>query len=228
MPYRPNTQRQGPPTALQLPGLTTSGPSSSSSCSPSPLSISTTGGAGRAHQRRRGSSKVSSGSAVDAPNVSEIVPGKLYISDLAFAEDAVHLTKYGITHVLSTIQDKVTIPPTSQMTYAIKHKQVSVADFPFAELVSFFPETSTFIANALSSEGKVLVHCHEGISRSCSVVSAYMMQKYGMSPKEALAYVKSKRKVANPNLGFVQQLNEYARDQLGQNLPAPVGPPSTR
>jgi atypical dual specificity phosphatase len=158
----------------------------------------------------------------DVPNVSEIIPGKLYISDLSFAENPVHLSKYGITHILSTLSDKVKVPSGSVMKRKIDitHKQIHIDDLPFAELIGFFPETTSFISEALApssldaeKDNKVLVHCHEGISRSTSVVSAYLMQKYGMSPQEALAYVKSKRRVADPNLGFVQQLNEY-RDQL--------------
>ncbi|KAH8827365.1 protein-tyrosine phosphatase-like protein [Flagelloscypha sp. PMI_526] len=133
-----------------------------------------------------------------------------------------HLSKYGITHILSTLSDKVKVPSGSVMKRKIdiKHKQIHIDDLPFAELIGFFPETTSFISEALApssldaeKDNKVLVHCHEGISRSTSVVSAYLMQKYGMSPQEALAYVKSKRRVADPNLGFVQQLNEY-RDQL--------------
>ena len=56
---------------------------------------------------------------------------------------------------------------------------------------------------------KVLVHCKMGISRSAATVTAFAMKEYRMSLKEALAHVKSRRSVVNPNDGFVNQLRDY-------------------
>jgi len=103
---------------------------------------------------------------------------------------------------------------------------VKLEDFPFAELAAHLPSTTAFIRDALRSspEARVLVHCAEGISRSVSVVAAFLMAQYGWSPDDAVAYVKSKRIVANPNVGFVQQLHEYARESLATPLSHPVPP----
>lgn len=144
-----------------------------------------------------------------ARGVSEILPC-LYISDLSFAENPANLSSYRITHVLSTLPDKIHIPsvhpPPSRL-------QIKVEDFPFAELAAHLPTTTAWIRDALKSSpnARVLVHCGEGISRSVSVVAAFLIATYGWTPVEALQYIKSKRKVANPNFGFVQQLGEYAR-----------------
>lgn len=144
-----------------------------------------------------------------ARGVSEILPC-LYISDLSFAENPASLSSYRITHVLSTLPDKIHIPsvhpPPSRL-------QIKVEDFPFAELAAHLPTTTAWIRDALKSSpnARVLVHCGEGISRSVSVVAAFLIATYGWTPVEALQYIKSKRKVANPNFGFVQQLGEYAR-----------------
>ena len=56
---------------------------------------------------------------------------------------------------------------------------------------------------------KVLVHCKMGISRSAATVTAFAMKEYQMSLKEALAHVKERRSVVNPNDGFVAQLRDY-------------------
>lgn len=96
--------------------------------------------------------------------------------------------------------------------------QVCVEDFPFAELAAHLPATTKFIREALSCSQatSVLVHCAEGISRSVSVVAAFLMAQYGWTPREAVGYVKEKRKIANPNFGFVKQLYEYGREGLGR------------
>ena len=151
--------------------------------------------------------------------VTEIVP-QLYISDLAFAENPACLSSHRITHVLSALPDAIYIPPA---TLLYPHPppvrlQVRVEDFPFAELAAHLPQTTAWINDALSRDptARVLVHCVEGISRSVSVVAAYLIAHYGWTPNEALKFIKNKRRVAEPNFGFVQQLHEYARNSLGR------------
>ncbi|PPQ71560.1 hypothetical protein CVT26_010417 [Gymnopilus dilepis] len=167
----------------------------------------------------------SSHAARPARNVTEIIP-RLYISDLAFAENPALLSAYRITHILSTMCEKIFHPPPSLLPMQPVRMQVKVEDLPFAELAGYLPSTTAFIRDALASnpEARVLVHCAEGISRSVSVVAAYLMAQYNWTPTEALHYIKSKRSLANPNFGFVQQLHEYARDSLGRQIANPVPP----
>lgn len=103
---------------------------------------------------------------------------------------------------------------------------VKLEDLPFAELAAHLPSTTAFIRDALRSspEARVLVHCSEGISRSVSVVAAFLMAQYRWSPNDAVEYIKSKRRIANPNAGFVQQLHEYARESLEDSLSHPEPP----
>jgi atypical dual specificity phosphatase len=50
-----------------------------------------------------------------------------------------------------------------------------------------------------------------GISRSSTVVCAYLVAEHGMSARDAIAFAKSKRSVVRPNVGFVRQLGEWAQ-----------------
>eukprot|EP00483_Globobulimina_turgida_P001567 UN01569 len=49
------------------------------------------------------------------------------------------------------------------------------------------------------------------MSRSVTVVSAYLMQKKRMYAVPALKFVKQKRSIANPNAGFIVQLIKYQK-----------------
>jgi len=153
-------------------------------------------------------------------NVSEIIP-RLFISDLSFAENPACLIQYKITHILSTLPEKVYQPPVSILPVQPVRMQIRVEDFPFAELAAYLPTTTAWINDALSRDpnSRVLVHCVEGISRSTSVVAAFLMAQYSWSPQEAVQYIKSKRRVADPNFGFIQQLHEYGRRSLGRTQP---------
>jgi Dual specificity phosphatase, catalytic domain len=48
-----------------------------------------------------------------------------------------------------------------------------------------------------------------GVSRSATVVIAYLIATTKMTPQEALAAVRAKRAIVRPNRGFMSQLQEY-------------------
>jgi len=64
-----------------------------------------------------------------------------------------------------------------------------------------------------------------GISRSATVVSAYMIATKKITSAEAIAYVQKKRPVVSPNLGFRQQLDTFASKQRVQNMNGAVFSP---
>ncbi len=55
----------------------------------------------------------------------------------------------------------------------------------------------------------MLVHCAQGMSRSVSILAAYLMWKEHISTDTALEAIKSARPCSNPNEGFVAQLREF-------------------
>jgi len=43
---------------------------------------------------------------------------------------------------------------------------------------------------------QVLVHCHAGMQRSCTIVACYLMKYYKMNVQEAIAFIKKHRPIA--------------------------------
>lgn len=90
---------------------------------------------------------------------------------------------------------------------AINHFSVAVVDHPNENILNFIPPCIEFIDKALSNSDAVLVHCASGISRSVSVVVAWMLHKNQVKTvKECLEIIASKRPYVNPNIGFRVQL----------------------
>ena len=75
--------------------------------------------------------------------------------------------------------------------------------------------------DAHSSGGKVLVHCVAGMSRSVSLVLAYLVQREPrMRLAEALRLVKQKRTVVSPNPCFMEQLARFEVRRSGEKRAA--------
>ncbi len=140
------------------------------------------------------------------------VVDRVYLSDISAAENPSTLISLGITHIVSAMPGHVAYPPG----IPLRTMQIPIQDNPFAELAEHLPRTTAFITEALRDpNARVLVHCVQGVSRSTSVVCAYLIARCGFSPPEAVRYVKERRSQANPNPGFVSQLGEYADSLRG-------------
>jgi len=80
--------------------------------------------------------------------------------------------------------------------------------------IHFF-DVHKIIRDAVSDGKNVMVHCAAGISRSATLVIAYLMIENGWTMREAYNYVKNKRQIIEPNIGFMKQLQglEYKLKQ---------------
>ncbi len=54
-----------------------------------------------------------------------------------------------------------------------------------------------------------VVHCYQGVSRSTSVIIAYLIKYYQMSFDASLDLIREGRPHAKPNIHFERQLREY-------------------
>lgn len=76
------------------------------------------------------------------------------------------------------------------------------------DLEDYFDEASKFIHDSLNVTN-TLVHCMAGISRSTTLLIAYLIRYKGMKSDDALHYVRARRSIINPNPGFWNQLKQY-------------------
>jgi protein-tyrosine phosphatase len=81
-----------------------------------------------------------------------------------------------------------------------------VYDAPNENLMPHWPKAIEFIRDGINKGGNVLVHCYAGISRSSSTVIAYLMVEKKVTFYNAATYVRKKRAIIYPNIGFQRQL----------------------
>lgn len=85
-------------------------------------------------------------------------------------------------------------------------------DSPQQDLRQYFVQVIKFIEKCRLSNSSVLVHCTAGISRSATFVVAYIMWYMKLSFMAAYKYVQKLRPQISPNLNFVGQLVQFAKD----------------
>jgi protein-tyrosine phosphatase len=88
------------------------------------------------------------------------------------------------------------------------YRRVPVFDSKGANLSQYFNSCVDFIDKS-KHHGAVLVHCVQGVSRSTSIVLAYLMKSKGVPLDKALEFVRKRRPVARPNASFMKQLQDF-------------------
>ncbi|XP_069609125.1 dual specificity protein phosphatase 13A [Ranitomeya imitator] len=148
--------------------------------------------------------------------VDEVWPN-LYLGDLKTANDKYELWKLGITHVLNAAHGRRYSEGNPDFYgTTITYHGVPANDVPEFDMSKYFYSAAAFIHKALTTPGaRLLVHCVVGISRSATLVLAYLMIHHQISLIQAIRTVQEKRWIS-PNTGFLRQLMH-----LGEELRQP-------
>ena len=129
------------------------------------------------------------------------------------------LQSLGITHLLNAAHGTklyhVHTGPDFYQQSGIIYHGVSAMDMFTFKINRYFDEACDFIGEVVGTKqtsnvcGRIFVHCKEGVSRSASLVLAYLVRDQEMLLKDAVRLVRSKRAIS-PNEGFLQQLIDYS------------------
>jgi protein-tyrosine phosphatase len=89
------------------------------------------------------------------------------------------------------------------------HLCIPLEDSETANLLGALEGALKFMGQAVDSGGCVLVHCHNGVSRSVAVVAAFMCHRMHLNFEAALEALRMNVPAAQPNAGFVQQVKLF-------------------
>jgi protein-tyrosine phosphatase len=141
--------------------------------------------------------------------MSEIIKNKLYLGDMFSANDELLIKEKNISCIISVAENlKVTNSNPN-----IKIYRYNLSDDYNCNISLYFDEISEIINN----EKIVLVNCVAGISRSSTIVIAYIMKYYNLSLKDAFLYVRNRRNQICPNKQFMKYLLNYELSLFGKN-----------
>lgn len=126
----------------------------------------------------------------------------IYLGSELVAKNREVLRQNRITHVLNCVGFVCPEYFKGDLVY----KTLWLQDSPSEDITSILYDVFDYFEEVREQNGRVLVHCSSGVSRSTSLVIAYLMWKEEKSFDDAFKYVKAARGVTNPNMGFACQL----------------------
>ncbi len=148
------------------------------------------------------------------PDFSEIIPG-LFIGDIysvtgnytTLEQDVLDILKIDIViSVLSEEEYEDHLLTHEEFESKIWWYRFVVEDDPTEKISDHFLTAHAIISQALKANKRVIVHCKAGMSRSPTLVIAYLMIENNWSYDYAFNYVKRHRQIISPNHGFISQL----------------------
>ena len=151
--------------------------------------------------------------------ITEIIPN-LFLGSHADALDLSLLQIKQIKWILNVAQEC----DSGSCIHAEKYLKIELNDHSDELISKEFNQAFAFINQAQAAKEGILVHCRRGISRSTTIVIAYLMNKEAgkKSFNEAYKEVLEKRPCINPNLGFVINLERYEQQlQCRQDVNLP-------
>tara|TARA_B100001996_G_C18651071_1_gene589424 strand:- start:1138 stop:1686 length:549 start_codon:yes stop_codon:yes gene_type:complete len=145
----------------------------------------------------------------------------IYIGNVYDAHNIDKLNDLNIKHIISAVTgfDDIYDDTFSQLC-------LNLIDNESQNILRYFDITYHYIDNIITknissasekNKHKILIHCICGVSRSVTILLAYIIKKYNYTPKYALELVKKKRDIANPNPNFMKQLELYYQSCHNEN-----------
>ena len=136
---------------------------------------------------------------------SEIIKDFLFISGYKTASTLSDLQNLKITNIINCSGDLCENLEFSGIHYLTLNIRDNVSE----NIECIFYKCINYIDEAKEKNGRILIHCYKGVSRSVSVLISYLIYLYKWTYDKAFDFVQLKRPVANPNIGFYLQLKTF-------------------
>ncbi|MBN3315984.1 DUS10 phosphatase, partial [Atractosteus spatula] len=163
-----------------------------------------------------GASAVSGGIPHSLPSTPDIENAELtpilpflYLGNEHDAQDLEKMQKLNIGYIINVTTH---LPLYHYEKGLFNYKRLPATDSNKQNLRQYFEEAFEFIEEAHQSRKGLLIHCQAGVSRSATIVIAYLMKHTRMTMTDAYKFVKTRRPIISPNLNFMGQLLEFEED----------------
>jgi protein-tyrosine phosphatase len=147
--------------------------------------------------------------------MSEILDDQLFLGDFAQVKvDTRFFIWKKFTHIINTASE---IQYSPILTQLLTENGIETIKFPMYDTEDYniekvLEDVLCFMNIILSNGGKIYIHCAMGVSRSATIVIAYLIRHKNMSFDEAYNWVKERRSWIRPNNRFMADLKALKAD----------------
>lgn len=125
----------------------------------------------------------------------------IYLTDVYGGNNLDKLKEYNIGRIINL--GDITEHKIYKNFSNIEYLSIVIDDSESEDIYKWFEETTKFIS---TSNSPVLIYCWAGISRSVTILIAYLISKKNMSYLTSYFKIKKVRPFIHPNIGFVNAL----------------------
>ena len=133
------------------------------------------------------------------PECDEIIKDKLYLGNYDFALNNELLKNKNISCIIVCGSELECKFPNE-----FKYLKINLNDYIEDSILPYIDKCIKFIDE--NKDKKIFVHCNAGVSRSPSIIIAYLIKSFNYSFKEAYDFVKNRRNIIKPNEKFLKEL----------------------
>lgn len=122
----------------------------------------------------------------------------LYVSGLSVARDMQLLVDNSITLILNACSHEC----DNRFPELFAYKNFYLKDRSSEDISAVLYDLIEAVDVVQAQNGRVLIHCQQGISRSATLCIAYLMHAYKTDFQSTCELVQKKRAISQPNFGF--------------------------
>ncbi|CAF1267944.1 unnamed protein product [Rotaria sordida] len=145
-----------------------------------------------------------------AAEPSIVLDDFLFLGNIQHATNRNLLERFNIEHIINVCD--LRLGQIILDNFNVVH--IPMPDEPRTNIKQHFDRTNELLHGFYEKKERCLVHCAAGVSRSATIVLAYLMKYHHNTLKEAFYYLVEKRPQIWPNEGFLLQLIRYETELI--------------
>ena len=128
----------------------------------------------------------------------------IYLGNAYNAADYYYLKKFGITGIVNACNEI-----SNYFEDDFEYFKIDILDINNSSIYKFFDPFITFVENILNNNGKIMIHCYMGSSRSAILVVLYLIKYKSFTMDDSIRFITNKRNRVNINVTYIEELIKY-------------------
>ena len=142
---------------------------------------------------------------ISAPFI-ELTPidKNIFLGNAYNAADYYYLKQFGITGIVNAC-DEISNYFENDFDYF----NIDILDINNSSIYKFFDPFILFVDKILKKNGKIMIHCYMGSSRSAILVVLYLIKYKSFHLQKSIQFITKKRNRVNINVTYIDELKKY-------------------